>query len=257
MSPPRFDPTTLHLPTATSGLDQHEEWCELEQPDGTRKWLRFHDYPEIYAVPGLYEHLFGDRLECSSPTVVGEALSKALADAGRDPASTSVLDFGAGNGMVGERLREHGIGALVGVDLLPEARDAAARDRPGVYDDYLAADFTTLTDADRDRLGARTFDAMTCVAALGFGDIPTLAFVEAYNLVDSPGLVAFNLRDKFFEESDASGFGDLLRRAYDDGLLTELSRVLYRHRLSVDGKALDYLCVVARKNADLPLEWAA
>lgn len=42
---------------------------------------------------------------------------------------------------------------------------------------------------------------------------------------------------------------------YDEGVLTELSREPYRHRLSVSGAELTYLCVVGRKNADVPQEW--
>jgi hypothetical protein len=35
---------------------------------------------------------------------------------------------------MGEVLRRDGVARLVGVDIVPEARDAAYRDRPTVYD---------------------------------------------------------------------------------------------------------------------------
>ena len=42
-------------------LSQDQEWCEvLLDEDWTR--IRFHDYGDIYAVEGLYEHLFYERL---------------------------------------------------------------------------------------------------------------------------------------------------------------------------------------------------
>ena len=46
--------------------------------------------------------------------------------------------------MVGEQLAAVGIDSIVGLDLLPEARDAALRDRPGLYEDYFAGDVTDL-----------------------------------------------------------------------------------------------------------------
>ena len=51
-----------------------------------------------------------------------------------------MLDLGAGNGMVGEALREHGFEEITGVDITPEAGEAAERDRPGVYADYHVCD---------------------------------------------------------------------------------------------------------------------
>src|ERR1700710_2839977 len=151
-------PFELSLPSraACSGLDQDEEWCEI-QVGGERRRIRLHDYAAIYDVPGLYEHLFAELLECSSPGVVCDLLGSELEKAGVDPAGLTGLDFGAGNGMVGEQLAELGIESLVGVDLLPEARDAALRDRPGLYEDYLAVDITDLDRGERRSLDGPDF----------------------------------------------------------------------------------------------------
>ncbi len=246
----------LHLPPkhARGELDQDEEWCEIETADGDRTRIRFHDYAAIYNVPGLYERLFADRLDCDSPRIVVDLLGEALRDAGLKPETLTALDFGAGNGMVGELLAELTIGEIVGVDLLPEARDAAHRDRPGLYAAYHALDLTQLTAENRRDLMRHDFDLMTCVAALGFGDIPELAFAEAFNLVGAPGWIAFNIRDRFMEEETA-GFGGLLARMFDEGVLKERTRTRYTHRVSVDGESLDYDAIVAEKLADIPLAW--
>ena len=245
----------VHLPPKQAAqLDQDEEWCEIEDADGRRRRIRFHDYAEIYNVPGLYERLFADRLDCVSPRVVTELLGDALNEAGAKPDRLSALDFGAGNGMVGELLGELSIGEIVGVDLLPEARDAAHRDRPGLYDAYYALDITELAPESRRDLMRHDFDLMTCVAALGFGDIPPLAFAEAFNLVGSPGWIAFNLRDRFMEE-EGSGFGGLIARMFREGILVERDRATYTHRVSVAGDPLEYVAVVAEKLADIPLAW--
>jgi len=207
-------------------------------------------------VPGLYEQLFTERLACNSPRVVSELLREHLTEEGVDPATLKALDFGAGNGLVGEQLDEFGIGSVVGVDLLEEARDAALRDRPGVYDDYLALDLTAMTTRERAALEAHGFNALSCVAALGFGDVPPVAFAEALNMVSDGGWIAFNVRDRFFEEQDPSGFGGFLRRLFREGVLDERARLRYTHRVSVDGESLDYLAVIARKRADVPMDWA-
>jgi predicted TPR repeat methyltransferase len=243
----------LHLPDARTELDQDEEWCEIEL-DGKRRRIRFHDYAAIYDVPGLYERLFAERLECDSPRTVTKLLGEQLRAAKVKPADLTALDFGAGNGLVGERLAELSFGEIVGVDLLPEARDAAHRDRPGLYRDYRALDMTALDAGDRRDLMRHDFSVMACVAALGFGDIPPLAFAEAFNLVASPGWIAFNIRDRFIAEQ--TGFGGFIARMLADGVMRERARKRYTHRVSVSGAALEYVAIVAEKHRDVPLDWA-
>ena len=246
----------IRLPSREDGLDQDEEYLELTDEDGETRRIRFHDYAEIFAVPGLYEQLFADELECNSPRVVVDLLDKQLREGGSgDPANLRVLDFGAGNGMVGEELARIGAGKIIGVDLLEEAKTAAERDRPGVYDDYFAEDMTELTPGARAELVTHSFNVLTCVAALGFGDIPAQAFATALNLLEDPAWLAFNIRQRFTEDGDESGFGGLLERMLDEGILKELARERYIHRRSVSGEELPYLAIVAEKQSDIPLGW--
>ena len=52
----------IRFPTGSgTELSQDEEWCEVLL-DGEWRRIRFHDYGDIYAVEGLYEHLFYVRL---------------------------------------------------------------------------------------------------------------------------------------------------------------------------------------------------
>jgi SAM-dependent methyltransferase len=235
-------------------LDQDEEWCDAVL-GGTRVRIRFHDYHRIYEVPGLYEQLFYDTLECTSPRVVRGLLARALEEQGMDPAELRVLDVGAGNGMVGEELRALGAGTVHGVDIIEEAARAAARDRPGVYDDYLVTDLTALGPAQREELAACKFNTMTAVAALGFGDIPPAAFATAFNLVETPGLIAFTIKEDFVAAHDATGFNRLINRMFAEEVFTPLADKHYRHRLSVRGEPLYYIAFVARKLRDIPEHW--
>jgi hypothetical protein len=69
--------------------------------------------------------------------------------------------------MVGEELRKLGVGAVYGVDIIPEAAHATHRDRPGVYDGYL----THLTPDQRATLVGADLNTMTGVSALGFAGV--------------------------------------------------------------------------------------
>ncbi|HSG31903.1 MAG TPA: class I SAM-dependent methyltransferase [Thermodesulfobacteriota bacterium] len=54
----------------------------------------------------------------------------------------TVLDMGAGNGIVAEELVNLGLDDVIGVDIIEEAKQAAFRDRPEVYSDYIFDDLT-------------------------------------------------------------------------------------------------------------------
>jgi SAM-dependent methyltransferase len=228
-----------------AAASQDTEWCEVAV-DGDRRTIRFHDYHEIYDVPGLYERIFHDHLQCNSPGVVAGLLGELLADAGIDPGGLDALDVGAGNGLVGEQLDRLGVRSIVGVDIIEEAATAAARDRVGVYEDYVVCDLTALDDDQRARLGEPA--VMTTVAALGFDDIPPAAFSTAYDAAAPDAWVAFNIKADFLDEADdESGFRALIRRLVREGSLDVLATRRYVHRLSIAGEPLEYVAVVGRK----------
>lgn len=240
-------------PQHATDLAQDEVFFHVVE-NGDKVRLRFHGYPAIYDRPGLYEQLFYDRLKCTSPTKVADILRKTVEANGQDATSLRVLDLGAGNGMMGEALERHGVSRLVGVDIIPEARDACRRDRPATYDEYYVADFTNLDAELREELREWQIDCLTSVAALGFGDIPQRAFVQALQLVRPGGWAAFNIKHTFLDPSDTTGFSTLVREL----LFTEAIEVhhieRYWHRLSMEGKPLAYFALVLRKNTELPAD---
>ena len=243
----------IHIPPAAAAArDQDEEWCEV-RIDGETRRIRFHDYAEVYSVPGLYERLFYEELACNSPQTVCQLLGEALREDAAAPDELSVLDVGAGNGMVGEELVRLGAETVVGVDIIEEAAAAAERDRPGVYDDYRVIDLTDPPAEDREALVEHSFNCLTTVAALGFGDIPPEAFTAAYDLVEPDGWVAFNIKEEFVDGDDRSGFGELIQSGFEDGALELRRDRRYRHRLAVDGEPIHYVAMVARKRGDLEL----
>jgi predicted TPR repeat methyltransferase len=241
----------VHLPDSPRGeeLAQDEEWFDLDPVDGQTRRIRFHDYAAIYEVPGLYERLFYEQLECRSPQTVVGLLKRELDRDGVDPASLTALDLGAGNGIVGEELRRIGVSSIVGVDLLPAAAAAAARDRPDAYDDYLVADLTELTSEEHQRLAHR-FSCLVSVAALGFDDIPPLALATAYDEVRAGGWIALTIKEDFLTTQDPTGFQKLIRAMLDEGLLELRTHERYRHRLSSTGQPLYYVALIAVKQDD-------
>lgn len=232
-------------------LKQDEEWCEVHI-QGAWKRIRFHDYHEVYSVPGLYETIFYRTLRCNSPNRVSSFLNEVITELGVDVERMRALDFGAGNGMSGEALQALGIRKIVGVDLIPEAEQATFRDRPWVYDHYLVADFTSLTQEQSTLLRDYKFNTLCTVAALGFGDIPVGAFYTAFNLIADGGLIAFNIRDQFLKRSVGSPFARLIDRMIQEEVLEIEIYKRYRHRLNVRGEPIYYIGLVGQKRSDIP-----
>lgn len=248
MQPQRYH---IRFPSDDLTRAKQDEAYFLIVKDGVQRRVGFHDYAEIYRHPGLYEQLYYQRLKCSSPTKLSRLLHDVVRNAGEQPARLRVLDVGAGNGMVGEKLVEHGAARVVGVDLIEEAERAADRDRPGVYDRYYVADLCKLSPQLLAELRHWKFNAMTTVAALGFGDIPVTAFTPAFNLVTDGGWVAFNIRESFLDASDTSGFAQLVKRLLHGEYFALHHFERYCHRLSIEGNPLYYNAVVGRKRRDI------
>lgn len=238
-------------PTDGHHLDQDEVSFNLIEEDNCLQ-IRFHDYAKIYSRPQLYEQLFYDRLKCTSPKKVGEILKYTLDASNQNFSEMRVLDFGAGNGMMGEVLKDYGVARLVGADILPEAKKACHRDRPGIYDEYYIADFTELDPELCQEIDNWSVDCLTSVAALGFGDIPPKAFFQSLQFVARGGWIAFNIKETFLDNSDTSGFSRFIRELIFSEYLTVHHLERYRHRLSIEGTPLYYFAVVAQKTEDVP-----
>jgi predicted TPR repeat methyltransferase len=215
-----------------------EEWVEFGPPDA-RERVAFHDYAALYAVPGLYDRVFRDELGmCSAQRVVG-LYARALQPLRRPPAAERVLDLGAGNGIGGEELRRIGVGRVTGLDLEPQAREAALRDRPGVYDDYLVGDLSAPAQDGLAGLAALEPTAVLALSALGPGHAPPAVLDRALRLLPGGGLFGFAVTPTLLAGSDdpaglASGYPEFLRELFAHRA-DELARDAYVHRRRTDG----------------------
>jgi len=242
----------IQFPKAeSSNLNQDEAYFYLQESSKQRK-IRFHDYDEIYQIPGLYEQLFYDRLKCSSPVKVTSILEAAVKQSQDNFSELRVLDLGAGNGMMGEELKKNGVSRLVGIDIIHEAYEATIRDRPGIYDAYYVEDFTSLDADKKEDMIKWQCDYMVTVEALGFGDIPLKAFIEAFNIIKSEAWVAFNIKETFCDTTDESGFSKMIRELIFSKYLDVYYIERYRHRLSIEGEPLYYFAITGWKTSDVP-----
>lgn len=241
----------VEFPDVGDTLSQDKEYCTVTM-DGISKVVRFHDYHEIYAIPGLYERIFYQELECCSPKVVCNLLKDELENDGILPSELKVFELGAGNGMVGEELHQMGVSQIVGSDIIMEAKIAAFRDRPEVYTDYFTVDLTDIPNDVEEQIKKFPYNAMVSVAALGFDDIPPQAYATGFNLVKNGGWIAFNIKNDFVnDKADAIGFKRMLQRMQQDGIFEVCAKKEYQHRLSITQDPLPYYAFVGRKRGDI------
>ncbi|MFD3584500.1 methyltransferase domain-containing protein [Streptomyces sp. NPDC058683] len=207
--------------------------------------VHLHEYTRIYAVPGLYEHVVQDRLRCTSPQVAVAGFLRAAASLGLEPGSMTVLDVGAGTGLVGELVRHAGVARVVGVDALPAAREASLRDRPGVYADYVVGDFL-LGDGLREALRPYAFGGLVSAGAFGGTHATPRALENALAILPPGAPVAFTIDERWMDASDPDGFGAAVERLIADRRLELLERTRFQHRVTTTGEPIFYQLVVGR-----------
>ncbi|MFF8022918.1 hypothetical protein ACFZDJ_17655 [Streptomyces sp. NPDC007896] len=207
--------------------------------------VHLHEYARIYAVPGLYEHVVQERLQCRSPGVAAAGFLRAAARLGLEPGSMTVLDVGAGTGLVGELVRRDGVAQVVGVDSLPAARVASLRDRPGVYADYVVGDFLR-DDALREALHPYVFGGLVSAGAFGGTHATPQALENALAVLPAGAPVAFTIDERWMDESDPEGFGAAVERLVAAGGLAVMERTRFQHRVTTTGEPIFYQLVVGR-----------
>jgi hypothetical protein len=227
-----------------------QEVIRVRHADGRTEELRLHDYDRLYALPGVYEQIVQDRLGCRSPAELAGMLGHAADGLGWDRTAVRVLDIAAGNGVSGEALQAAGLHPVLGTDIVESAREAALRDRPGLYDQYLTLDLLALTADERAAITALGANALSCVAPVGVhgSELPPPALVAAASLLAPDALVVYmhdprrGVPDAMTAEVWAAGLG----RAGTDVQAEVLERRRYVHRRTVNGAPFEMDGVVWR-----------
>lgn len=234
-------PFTVELDTSP-GRRQDEERFVLHQ-DGTTREIVLHDYATVYSVPGLYEEVVQHRLDCASPATVADALVEAGASIATPPGELRAFDLGAGNGVVGDELAARGVHVVVGADGIPEAREAAHRDRPGRYAHYLVGERLDGA-AVADLVRGERLNALVAAGAVGAGHVPVDALAELWARFPRGSVLALTLADGGPEtgDHDVADVESVLAGLDDT---TVVVRRRFRHRLSMAGEELHYLVLAA------------
>ena len=228
-----------------AGNDQAAESLVVRFQDGHEERMRLHEYDRVYAIPGLYEEVVQRRLDCLSPQVLADSLTACAARFGLAAADLRVFDLAAGNGVTGEELASRGVSELVGSDNISEARDAAERDRPGLYSTYVVGDIDETPEL-LELVRSRELNALVCAGALGLGHISANSFARLWGEFPAGSLFSASVAESLAEPG-GSDFGDYLA-GLDAGDEAEvLQRERFRHRSLMNGEAVHYLAVVARK----------
>jgi hypothetical protein len=226
------------------------EYVVLRSAGSNEEVVHLHDYERWYAVPGLYEHVVQELLQCRSPQVAVEALVDALARLGVDPGDTVLLDLGAGTGIVGELATVAGVSRVIGLDALEGARTACLRDRPGIYSDYLVGDLAAPSCDLLARLRRHRPTALISAGAMGGTHAPPAALATALNLLPAGAPVVFTIDECWMKTDAPGGYAAAVDRLIDSGELRLLDRARFQHRLSTAGSPIHYELVVAATGSD-------
>jgi hypothetical protein len=211
--------------------------------DGREERLRLHDYARIYAVPGLYEEVVQQRLDCRTPAQLAALVDAAVGQVGWARSDVRLFELAAGNGVSGEELAAKGLRISAGVDILPEARAAALRDRPGLYDVYLTGNPRALGRAAANVLRGRHLNVLVA-GSIGAGHLCPAGLAAALDLLTPEALVAYTT-ETGVRDPDVVGVLALMGRLARAGALREIARERYRHRLTTSGGERWYEAVVA------------
>ncbi len=238
-----------------------QELILVQFDDGRMGELRLHDYERLYALPGVYEQIVHDRLGCRSPGVIAEMLGAAVDAVGWERGQVRAFDVAAGNGVSGEALEAVGLHPVLATDIVPGARQAALRDRPGLYDEYLTLDLLALSAQERAAVAAARANVLSCVAPVGDRpeQLPADALLAAARLLTADALIA-HMQDPAVDLVTA----DWWIARLGPGARAELTgRHRYLHRRTVNGRPIEMIGAVwrLRRASDggsrLPAEGAA
>ena len=216
------------------------EHIALTDQLGVEEVIALHDYRRLYHTPGLYEHIVQELLGCTSPRLVADGLFRAIEQQGLAPADVTLLDLGAGTGLVGELVAQRGVTDVIGLDSLEDARQACLRDRPAAYRDYLVGD---LADPDGwliDELAKLKPTAMTGAGAFGGKHAAADTLQTALELLPAGAPVAFTIAEQWTQTDGPGAFRTPLEHLIDAGTLRLIERTSFKHRVSTTGEPILY-----------------
>ena len=171
----------------------------MEQPQNRVQWVyAAKDNRELEArydewAP-LYDRDLTEDFEWLSPRVAVDALARHARQ------EATILDVGAGTGLVGECLIDAGYRDLQAMDLSPGMLEVARQ--KNIY-----GKLWQMTLGERLSFASDTFDAVIGVGVFSTGHAPVHAFDELVRITRGGGHIVFSLKTDVYEQD---GFGQYL-----------------------------------------------
>ena len=237
-------------PTIPSNPCPNEEYVLVQPKDNAEPVKLFlHDYKKIFSVPGLYECIYIETLQSISHTFVCSQCLEALSQIHLNPAGAQIMELGAGNGVTAQVFKENGFGSIIGFDRLQEAKDAAMRDRPGIYDEYCVFDLTNPAGNQTALLNKYAFNILLVVSSIGMNHLEASSLLTAFHMIETGGIIALNIYSKLISHNPPSEFDLMLERFCSCSTL--LKRAEYVHRKSITGQNLLYTLFIFQKQVNM------
>lgn len=243
---PKLYDVTFDSPETTKQSDEFF-WADV---DGKRQRFNIHDYATLYRVPWLYDIALYHNLVCRTPTEMAAAIDGVWQAEGVDRSALRALELGAGSGAFGHELRQKlGVPHLEAIDICPEAAEAAARDRPGLYNAYHIDDLTALRPATEAGFRDTAFNVVAMASATGWGNhIPLAGFENSFDLLSPGGWYIFHVKPND-PDPECIELCAWVEHLVASGRLAQKHRGSHFHRKSSNGSDIYYDVVIGVKRS--------
>ncbi|RWD58094.1 MAG: class I SAM-dependent methyltransferase [Mesorhizobium sp.] len=216
--------------------------------DGKNLHFSMHNYGEMYKIPNLYDAMMYGLLRCETPFALAREFGRILFEHRADPSTLRVLEVGAGSGAFAEAVRlAMPIGRMVGLDIIEEARVAAERDRPGIYDGYIVADLCALSWEAEAEIASLSPNCVGVASATGWNNhIPVAGFERAFSVLEPGGWFIFHVKPND-PDPECVALLQWIEAKVKTSYIVDSKRGRIFHRMSVNGEKIYYDYVVGRK----------
>jgi len=153
------------------------------------------------------------------PQHVADLLKNEIPRAIFDDKNSSLLDVAAGTGLIGDGIRKHGFnGFMDGLDGSLEMMVKAKE--KGEYRKLMQH---ILLPGTKMPLSDKSYDIVTCVAALSTGHIESVMLRDMLRVVKTGGHFIFTVRDNITAKQYVQQLKELIKKMEDDGEWTQVS----------------------------------